>query len=324
MQVRFWGVRGSLPAPATTAGLRSCLLGTLQQFARDENRPSPDDAVAMEQWLDALPAPLRSLAGGNTPCVEMRTDSGDLFIMDAGTGIRGLGLQLVTEAFGNGRGHAHVFFSHYHWDHLQGWPFFSPIYLKGNRFDLYARHEKLKEHLKHQQQAPYFPPAAWDDIKSEINYHQLGPEPVVLCGGRVKVSSISLDHPSGSFAYRFEADGKVFIYASDGAYNDLDEDTIRPYLEFYRDADLLIFDAQFTYSETYEKRTWGHSSAVVGVELANQSNTKRLALFHHDPNTSEEQLDHLVNVARDYVIGLGGVDATCEVLVAREGDVIHL
>lgn len=326
MQVRFWGVRGSLPSPAVTGDLEARLLQVLAHLAHEKSPPDLTDADATLQWIRTLPEGLRVFSGGNTPCVEMRTDAGDIFILDAGTGIRALGHALMKEEFGKGQGHAHVFFSHYHWDHLQGWPFFPPLYIGGNRFDMYARHEKLKEHLKKQQMAPFFPPAAWDDSQAEFSYHQLALEPIELCEGRVKVSSITLDHPSRAYAYKFEADGQIFIYASDGAYHDFDEDALRPYLEFYKDADLLIFDAQFTLNETLdEKRTWGHSSAVMGVEIACQAHVKRLALFHHDPSASEEQLLYWLQVAKDYSLAMNAPHAhDCQVFLAREGDNIEL
>ena len=325
MKVRFWGVRGSLPSPDVTGDLEARLVQVLARLADEKSPPDLQDAEATLKWIRTLPAPLRVVSGGNTPCVEMRTAAGDIFIMDAGSGIRALGHALINENFGTGQGHAHIFFSHYHWDHLQGWPFFPPIYVPGNRFDLYARHDKLKEHLKKQQTAPFFPPAAWDDAKASFAYHQLTPEPFELCEGRVKISSIALDHPSRAYAYKFETDDQIFIYASDGAYHDLDEDAIRPYVEFFKGADLLIFDAQFTLSESYEKRTWGHSSAVIGVEIACQAAVKRLALFHHDPAATEEQLEHWLHVAQQYSAAMPSSSSThCQVIMAREGETIEL
>jgi phosphoribosyl 1,2-cyclic phosphodiesterase len=326
MQVRFWGVRGSCPSPAVTGDLETRLLQVLGCLSDETAPPDLKNPDAIRAWLQTLPISLRSFTGGNTPCVEMLTEAGDRFIIDAGTGIRALGAELLSNGFAQGQGHAHIFFSHYHWDHLQGWPFFGPIYVRGNKFDMYARHDALEEHLHRQQQAPFFPPAAWDDIKAEFTYHQLNQEPIELCEGRVRVSSMALDHPSRAFAYRFEADGQVFIYASDGAYYDLDEDALRPYVDFYHGADLLIFDAQFTLSESYEKRSWGHSSAVTGVELACQAAVKRLALFHHDPSHSDEQLNHWLKVAQQYSTALPRPKGAgpCEVLLAREGETVTL
>ncbi len=148
-------------------------------------------------------------------------------------------------------------------------------------------------------------------------------EPLVLCDGRVRVTTIELDHPSRAWAYRFEADDRVFVYASDSAYHHLDAKSMRPFIEFYRDADLLIFDAQFTLVESFEKRTWGHSSAIVGVELACQAGVKNLALFHHDPGADEAMLENLLRIGEEYRTALV-CPSNCRLTLAREGMTIQL
>ncbi|HEX8833348.1 MAG TPA: hypothetical protein VF719_04070, partial [Abditibacteriaceae bacterium] len=124
MQVRFWGVRGSCPSPETGESIEARLSAALLHLGRDKNAPDLADASAVAQWVASLPASVRSVIGGNTPCVEMRTSDGELFIIDLGSGLRGLGNSLMDSEFGRGQGAAHVFLSHYHWDHIQGWPFF--------------------------------------------------------------------------------------------------------------------------------------------------------------------------------------------------------
>jgi ribonuclease BN (tRNA processing enzyme) len=240
-----------------------------------------------------------------------------------GSGLRPLGTALMDEAFGQGSGHARIFLSHYHWDHIQGWPFFKPSYIPGNRLELFTRHEELEDRLRAQQTAPFFPPASWDDMRADVSFHQMDDEPLVLCDGRVRVTTIELEHPSRAWAYRFEADGKVFVYASDSSYHHLDQEAVRPYVDFYREADLLIFDAQFTLVESYQKRTWGHSSAVVGVELACQAGVKNLALFHHDPGADDETLESLLKAAEEYseAVPCAG---NCHLILAREGLTLDL
>lgn len=331
MRVRFWGVRGSCPAPLAADDIAwrlteaLCRLGCARDTLDIESLLS--DRAAVERWVAGLPTNIRSCAGGNTPCVEMRTDAGDFFIIDLGTGARALGSELIYTEFGRGQGHAHIFLSHFHWDHIQGWPFFKPAYIIGNRLDIYTRHTHLKERLHQQQEAPFFPPASWDDMRADIAYNEIDEAPLSLCDGRVKVSSIELDHPSRAYAYRFEADGKVFVYASDGAYHGLDDVSIRPFVEFFQDADLLVFDAQFTLTESFEKRTWGHSSAVIGVELACQAGVRNLALFHHDPGADDATLDHLLQVGEQYATIVPGVARRpdqCRLLLAREGLTMEL
>lgn len=281
------------------------------------------DHAALSQWIDDLPFAIRGTAGGNTPCVEMRTGAGDIFIIDLGSGLRPLGNALMEEGFADGQGHARLFLSHFHWDHIQGWPFFKPSYIEGNKLEIFSRHDELQSRLQAQQTAPFFPPASWDDMRADVSFHQMDDDSLVLCDGRVRVTTIELEHPSRAWAYRFEADGKVFVYASDSSYYHLDQEAVRPYIDFYRDADLLIFDAQFTLVESDQKRTWGHSSAVVGVELACQAGVKNLALFHHDPGADDETLENLLKAAEEYASAIP-CDSNCNLLLACEGMTLDL
>lgn len=323
MQVKFWGVRGSIPAPQSSEQIAARVEEALRRFATDPDAPDVADAAALSRWVQQLPQPLRGTTGGNTSCIEMRTDAGDIFVIDLGSGLRPLGNSLMTEDFGQGAGHAHIFLSHYHWDHIQGWPFFKPAYVPGNKLDLFTRHDELEARLQAQQTAPFFPPDSWHDMKADIAFHQMSDEPLVLCDGRVRVTTIELEHPSRAWAYRFEADGKVFVYASDSSYLHPDQEAVRPYVDFYRDADLLIFDAQFTLVESYEKRTWGHSCAVIGVELACQAGAKNLALFHHDPGADDETLENLLQAAHEYSLAVP-CPGNCRLLLAREGLTLEL
>lgn len=274
----------------------------------------------------SLPPELLSTAGGNTPCLELRAGD-DLFIIDSGTGARALGEALMRAEFGRGQGHAHVFLSHFHYDHIQGWPFFKPAYVAGNRFEMHTRHENLFERLHAQQQPPFFPPDAWNDMAAEISYAEFGDETLSLCDGRVQVSAIELRHPSRAYAYRFECEGKVLVYASDATYHGLNDAQLQPYINFYRDADVLIFDAQFSVKESDEKDTWGHSSAVIGAQLAHRAGVKKLVLFHHAPEADDVRLQDLLEVGQNELRDLeaqSGQTQRCEIVLAREDMTIDL
>ena len=323
MRVRFWGVRGSLPTPATGDDVASRLVEALLHLGHSPNALDLRNRDAVAQWVKNLPPTLVALAGGNTPCVEMTTRNGELFIIDFGSGLRALGNSLLDGPFGRGEGHAHLFLSHFHWDHIQGWPFFRPAYVEGNRFDLYARHKHVEAHLKKQQEAPFFPPAAWDEMKADVRYHTLPDAPITLCDGAVRVSSIELNHPLDAYAFRFEADGQIFVYASDGAFPAPDSADAQPFIDFFRDADLLVFDAQFSLQESLQKPEWGHSSSVTGVELARRAGAKRLALFHHDPNAGEAHLSDLLDAAQLHALSFS-LPGQTEVLLAREDLEIEL
>lgn len=321
MRVRFWGVRGSIPTPGTGAEVVAQMVEMITRLGRDAAAPDLSDRDAVRQWVEALPPSLNSPVGGNTPCVEMTTDSGELFIIDFGSGLRPLGNKMMAGAFGSGQGHAHLFLSHFHWDHIQGWPFFRPVYVEGNQFDLYSRHNEVELNLQKQMSAPFFPPDAWGEMSAQVRYHELPEGPFSLCNGTVQVDSLELDHPSRAFAYRFEADGAVFIYASDGSFPSPDVPEAERYIEFFRGADLVVFDAQFSLDESLKKRDWGHSSGITGVDLACSAGAKSIALFHHDPNANDAHLDELLTASEEFA---GSPTMPCspdkvEVFLAREG-----
>ena len=327
MQVKFWGVRGSIPRPAGSDELAGRLVEALFRLGQETRAPDLSDKNAIAAWVAQLPPAINALTGGNTPCVELRCGD-ELFIIDFGSGLRELGAALMQGEFGQGVGRAHLFLSHLHHDHIQGWPFFRPAYIEGNRFELYARHRAVEQLLRQQQQAPFFPCESLRDMRADVRYHQMSAAPLLLCEGKMKVETLELDHPSGAYAFRFECGGKTLVYASDGAFPAPDkglDDPARPYINFFKDADLVIIDAQFSLAESLAKRTWGHSSAVIGVELAARAGAKRLALFHHDPGASDEHLEHLLRVGREYAANTPAPgQADVEVFLAREGQSIEL
>ena len=328
MQVKFWGVRGSIPRPASSEELSSRLVEALYRLGQQSDYLDLSDRACIAKWVQQLPPSINAFTGGNTPCVEVRCGD-ELLIIDFGSGLRALGESLMQGEFAQGKGRAHLFLSHLHHDHIQGWPFFRPAYVNGNQFDLYAGHNDVRELLVQQQQAPFFPPESLDGMRSHVHYHQLSEAPQTLADGRIQVQMLELDHPSGAYAFRFECDGKTLVYASDGAFPAPDKgshDPARPYIEFFRDADLVIIDAQFSHAESLTKRSWGHSSAVIGVELAAYAGAKQLALFHHDPGATDGVLEHLMRVGREYAANSPVLSASgaVEVFLAREGAEIEL
>lgn len=326
MRVKFWGVRGSLPSPPSSDEMSARLTEALFRLGQEDKYLDLSDRTAIVQWVEQLPHSVRSFTGGNTPCVEIQAGK-KRYIFDLGSGLRPLGDHLMTQEFGHGVGHAHLFLSHLHWDHIQGWPFFKPAYIAGNRFDLYARQDCAWERLRDQQTAPFFPPEAWVDMSAETRFHPLPNEPVWLEEG-VRLSTLELEHPSLAYGFRLEINGKTFVYASDGAYPAPDGgghgDPAQKFVDFFVDADLVVFDAQFSLAESMEKRAWGHSSAVIGVDLATRADAKRLAMFHHDPSATDAHLEHLLRVSREYAANPCTPHSAIEVLLAREGLEIEL
>ncbi|MCP4605771.1 MAG: MBL fold metallo-hydrolase [Proteobacteria bacterium] len=229
------------------------------------------------------PGPNTVRIGGNTSCVEIRCGS-KLVILDGGTGLMPLGDQLVASQ----PIQAYMFFSHMHWDHIQGFPFFKPAFAPGNHFDLYGGknlNATLAETLSGQMNFPNFP-VTLEQMAASMVFHGFNDGQVVDLGNDVTVTAHSLSHPNGCYGYRIEYENSVIAYCTDTEHRDeLDQNV----LKLANNADLFVYDAQYTPEEyagkdgCAPKVGWGHSTFEHGVELANAAGAKRLVLFHHDP-----------------------------------------
>lgn len=279
MRIRFWGVRGSVPCPGPTT-------------------------------VDY---------GGNTACIELYLEDVDrMVIIDAGSGIRELSNYIMDKGLPEGPYYSDLFLTHTHWDHIMGYPFFNPIYLPETQLTVYgpATFEDitLKEAVGGQLSYRHFP-IRETELSAQIEYRSLKEETLDL-GDGLEVTSKFLNHPVSCLGYRFRYQGKVVCTAydtepyrsvftsdpNDPTYDEnmakeaeavAQEENLR--LEkFVSNADLLIYDAQYTGQEYgSEKIGWGHSSIEHAIEVAKRTNAKRLALFHHEPMRTDSQLDQL-------------------------------
>lgn len=283
MRVRFWGVRGSLPVPG----------------ARTERY------------------------GGNTSCVEVCSAAGTRIVVDAGTGIRGLGKELMRGEFERGVGTAHLLISHTHWDHIQGLPFFAPLYEQGNRLHVYARRRDdlhLRALFASQAHDPYFP-FSQDETRAEISFRELSDSEVFDIAD-VRIASTRLNHPYVATAYRLSADGVSVAYVSDTApFSDIlfDHRYVggpsfgealsagdRAALRSMRDgvvrlcdgADLVIYDTMFTADDYRRMPHYGHSRPSDAVEICQAAGARTLALFHHAPERSDAAVDAILAETR--------------------------
>jgi phosphoribosyl 1,2-cyclic phosphodiesterase len=235
--------------------------------------------------------------GGNTSCVEVRLGD-QLYIFDCGTGFRLLGNQLRTEFNGNPIS-AHVFLSHFHWDHIQGLPFFGPLYENAkNRFVFHSsnRTRALKQVLEEQMASPYFP-VGLKEMKAQREFHNLEEGKIRL--DDITIRTAWLNHPQGCMGFRLETKEGVIVYATDNEPGDEGFDkSVRKLAE---GADVLIYDAQYLPDE-YEtrRRGWGHSHWREAVNIVMQSGAKDLILYHHDPDHDDLCLDKVVQEARNY------------------------
>jgi phosphoribosyl 1,2-cyclic phosphodiesterase len=283
MRVKFWGVRGSLPVPGRKT----------------------------ERY------------GGNTSCVEVRSESGTRVVVDAGTGIRKLGKELAADADAD-RTEVHLLISHTHWDHIQGLPFFSPLYQAGNRLCVYARKRDdlhLRAVFASQTDDPYFP-IPFEEAKADIAFRELL-DSAEFQVSDVKVACAPLNHPYIATAYRLTVDGASVVYVSDTApFSDIlfgDQFVPRPpgpatelslsdrkKLAQMRDgvvrlcegADLVVYDTMFT-PEDYERIPhFGHSRPSDAVQICREAGVRQLALFHHAPERSDAEIDAILEETR--------------------------
>lgn len=316
MKIKIWGVRGSIPSSLTTTEIED----KIRQAILGLPDIDPHDEQAVEEYIATLPQTLRGTAGGNTPCVEVRCGN-DLIVLDAGSGFHNLGRELLTGAFGRGEGELHLLISHLHWDHIQGFPMFMPAFVPGNRITIYGCHEDLRMAFELQQRAPMWPKSLVD-MPAEITFVQLTPGESITIG-QVRIRSLLNNHPNQSYSYRLEDAHSVLIYATDAEYKQLDMATLMPYVRFFHNADILIFDAQYTLREAWQRVDWGHSSAMIGVDLARMAGVKKLLLFHYDPTYSDAEIEQI----RATAIAYQEQDATrpiCDVVIAYEGMEIEL
>jgi phosphoribosyl 1,2-cyclic phosphodiesterase len=242
--------------------------------------------------------------GGNTACVEIRLENNTLIILDCGTGLRALGKSLSSE-FAGRTIQAHIFLTHFHWDHIQGIPSFVPFYRKDNTFFFYSplcRATQLRRTIEGMMGDPYFPVA----MAAQRRFFHLGKRPVNI-NGAVIIPAL-LNHPQGCAGYRIEADGSVFALATDTEPGSpLHDRAVRTLVQ---DADLLLYDSQYTPQQSQgEKKGWGHSSWQEGVRIARHYGVKRLVLFHHDPDSDDAFVAGLVARAqKDFPNTIGGAE----------------
>jgi phosphoribosyl 1,2-cyclic phosphodiesterase len=277
MKVRFWGVRGSIPVPGATT-----------------NR-----------------------YGGNTSCVEVRPGGGPLIVIDAGTGIRRLGKALLHSEFGEGKGAAHLLISHTHWDHIQGLPFFAPLYVPGNDVRIYALQRDdthLRAVFRCVTDEPYFS-VPFDSVQAAVSFCELTDTTRFQIDG-VHVQCTRLNHPWIAIAYRLESDGASVCYVSDTApFRNilLEHEFVRQppplgeplppahvaklvamregVVSLCRNADVVIYDTMFTQEEYALRPHWGHSSPEDAIEIIREAGARKLVLFHHDPTRTDDQVD---------------------------------
>jgi phosphoribosyl 1,2-cyclic phosphodiesterase len=273
----------------------------------------------------SIPSPGLATAryGGNTPCVELRTADGWLVILDAGTGIRELGRSLMART--NGAGVAgDIFLTHAHWDHIQGIPFFAPLFHKGNHFTIWGSRslQTSIDRVVRDQMSPVVFPVSFEELQARIDFQELAEER--RAGSGYDVAAVAVRHPGGALGYRFterNAETGGLVYVSDNelsaaARYDTPHGWRDKFVEFVHGADVLIHDTMYRAEEYRQFVGWGHSTYEDAVELALEAKVGRLVLFHHHPERTDDEVDRCVATCRELVEARG---ARLEIIAAAEG-----
>jgi len=294
MIVRFWGTRGSIPVAPTSAGIQRKLISALVQASGRALKTEADARAFVEHELDFA---VSGTFGGDTSCVQLDGVGGDYVLCDLGSGARRFGLHVLGTG-GAGRANTfHVFMSHLHWDHIMGFPFFLPAYIPGNRIRIYGCHDELEAAFRRQHGAPSFP-VEWNGLQASVEFVRLDPGRAQEMAG-LRVTPERQRHGGDSYGYRFEIDGRTVVYSTDSEHKLDDVEETRAFVAFFRDADLVIFDSQYSLAEAVTiKADWGHSSNIVGVELCQMARARHLCLYHHEPTLDDAQLVAMLRETR--------------------------
>jgi phosphoribosyl 1,2-cyclic phosphodiesterase len=249
--------------------------------------------------------------GGESTCIEVTSDTGQKIIIDAGSGIRNLGHELLKNKTVSS---INLLLTHSHWDHIVGFPFFAPAYSPDFSIVVCggpSAQQAVLKYLTYQMKPPYFP-VPFNALKAKFDtgcictrefcdYKLPGYDPSVMC------YSIPLNHPNGGYGFKLVGIGKTFVFMTDNEIQYHHDSGLprKAYLDFCGNADLLFHDAQYTEAEYERKRTWGHSTYKDAVDLAMEAGVRRLGLFHHDPDRSDEEMDRQVDWCREYSLKVG-------------------
>jgi len=295
MRIKFWGVRGSIGSAITYKTVEEKLRRALE-LASPANILTPE---SIKHFIETLPFSIRGTYGGNTTCVEVRTKKDELIIIDGGSGLRKLGMELMKEERFRGKANISIMFTHSHWDHIQGLMFFAPLFIPGNRVHFISSFEDLEDRLRYQQVPTHFP-LTFDGFPAKRTFQHFK-EGSFIDVHSIQATSKSVRHPGGCFSYKLiEDENKKFIFASDAEFSLEIMDQIGPYIEYFKDADVLVFDTQYTLDESLQKIDWGHTSASMATDIAIKSNVKKLILFHHDPSYDDDKMDAVTLQALKY------------------------
>jgi phosphoribosyl 1,2-cyclic phosphodiesterase len=289
MLVRFWGTRGSLPVAPRARAIEDKVVGVLM---RASGRSFADEAAARAFVNDELSFAEAHTYGGATTCLEIEGADDSFFILDMGSGLRELGNDAFRRVAA-GRSRTYNFFlSHLHWDHIMGFPFFGPAFDPGATIVIHSGHADAEQALRRQQEEISFP-VAFDWLRAKIEFKVLTPGETYHVDG-IDVELMPQDHSHVSYAWRFRRDGRTMVFSTDAEHRMEDVEDKRAFETFFDKADLVICDTMYSLAESITlKADWGHSSNVMAVNLCHGAGAGKLVLFHHEPTSTDADIDRL-------------------------------
>ena len=291
MRVRFWGTRGSIPVALTSADIRY----KIEQALALAIAKGVDTPEKLQNFIEHdLDFSISHTYGGHSPCVEIETGRAEFLVCDMGSGARAFGNRIMSRHDSGPPPVINVIMSHLHWDHIMGFPFFAPAYVPGALIRIHGCHDVLERAFRLQQSAPCFP-VDFSRLSAVVEFVQLRAGTSYDIAG-FKVTAKLQRHTGDSYGYRLERDGKIVVYSTDSEHKLEDPRETRGFVDFFRNADLVIFDAMYSLLDAVSvKEDWGHSSNIVGVEMAQLANVKHLCMFHHEPSFDDHRIESVLN-----------------------------
>jgi len=289
MLVRFWGTRGSLPVAPRARAIEDKVVGALM---RASGRSFADEAAARKFVNDEMSFGEARTYGGATTCLEIEGADDSFFILDMGSGLRELGNDAFRRVAGGRTRTFNFFMSHLHWDHIMGFPFFGPAFDPNAHIIIHSGHADCQAALRRQQEEISFP-VAFEWLRAKIEFKVLTPGEQYTVDG-IDVELMPQDHSHVSYAWKFRKGGKTMVFSTDAEHRMDDIDNQKRFEAFFDSADLVICDTMYSLAESITlKADWGHSSNVMAVNLCHGAGARKLVLFHHEPTSSDADIDNL-------------------------------